>query len=325
MAPPKLKSSKKPLTPEEMKKRLLTQMAEAWLHSDPLCSFLPDANGPKIFPLDPKVESGILVVFLLDVGDYCTERALEVLSAWKEKYRGLNWLPILSFQQKYLFIKNPKFLERYRNMPQFAKTPIFIDPLGEWFETFGVKDQPVLLFFNKGVLFFKEALLPDFYKTIELAETQLQEALRLDDPGLPLPNVQKITPELTTDLKIIPPDALIQTGYWVPANRSLVTDDSHAALSFPFEGKKLRLMAVTHPQARESSRIQISFNHEPVPVSKHGAQVHLNDKGVAVMDINRASGIYELINSDEVLKGTIEMKFLNALENAVVIYELRTA
>ncbi len=319
-----LKRKQKALSPEELKEKLITQSGEFWLHSEPLLGFIPQQDGPKFFSLSPQMD-GVVVVFLLDVGDYVSERVLETLGGWRERYRNLHWKAVLAFQQKYLFVKNPKFLERYRHSQTFTKTPVYLDPLGEWFESFQTKNHPEILLFNQGNLIFKEKLLPDYEKSMLLAEHQLQDVLRLDDPGLPLSRVPTDLEVTIVDQKIILNDALAQSGYWVQANSSLVTDDSHAALSFPFEGKHLRLLGVTHPQARETTRIQIFLNGEALPAIRHGENVHFNDKGLTIMDINKNTGIYELVRSDEVLKGTIQIKFMNAHENPVILYELRSA
>ena len=320
-----MKRKQKILTGDELKEKLIAQSADFWLHSDPLCAILLENEGPKLLPLSSETEHGVIALFLLDFGDYSADRVFEILSFWRTIYKKLPWKPVIAFQQKYLFIKNPKFLERYRNIPQFLKTAIYLDPLGEWHEFYQAKDQPTLLLFHEGNLIFKEKLSPDFYKSMISAENQLQEVLRLEDPGLPLPPIQKNIPQSTIDRKMILPETLAQTGHWVQANRSLVTDDSQAALSFEFEGKHLRLLCTTHPQARENSRIQVLFNQEPLAIARHGEHVHLNDKGLSVMDINKNTGIYELISSEEALKGTVQIKFLNAHENPVILYELRTA
>lgn len=317
------KKREKTISIEELKEKLITSSTQNWLNGEPQCAILPTPEGPKILWLYPKDTPSIVVLFLLDVGDYTTDRVFEQIVKWRDKYKKLSWKPIISFQQKYSFVKHSKFLERYKAVPQFNKIPIYYDPLGEWFEQYQTKDQPHLLFFNQDNLVFKEPLLPDFSKMMDQAENQFQEILRMDDPGLPLIDVQVSKTIEPTDKKFIPPESLTQMGRWVPANRSLVTEDTQAALSFPFEGKYLRLIGATHPQAREGSRIQVSLNNEPLPIPVHGEHVHMNEKGVSIMDINRTTGIYELIASEDVLKGTIQLKFLNALENPAIIYELR--
>ena len=109
------------------------------------------------------------------------------------------------------------------------------------------------------------------------------------------------------------------------ANQALVTDDSKAALSFPFEGKKLRLICVSHPQARENTRATISLNDQALPNPHHGEHVHMNDKGLAVMEINKTSGMYELIDAEMTLRGPVQINFLNAVENPLILYEFRSA
>ena len=87
----------------------------------------------------------------------------------------------------------------------------------------------------------------------------------------------------------------------------------------------MRLIAASHPLSRESSIINVFLDGAPLLSSLHGTPLRMNDKGFAVMEIAHHTGVYELINSDTAIKGTILIKFMNAVENPVIIYELRTA
>ena len=104
---------------------------------------------------------------------------------------------------------------------------------------------------------------------------------------------------------------------------SIATDDSQASVSFKFSGNKVRLIATTHPKAREATKVQIFLNDQPLPANVSGEHIHMNDKGQAVMEINRNAGVYELIDSETPLSGTLKVKIVNGVENPVIIYELR--
>jgi hypothetical protein len=312
----------RPLTLEEIKEKLIQAAGENWLHGEPLCGYTSLIDGGKIIPLSPKVEKSILVLFLLDAGDYTSDRALEALMRWQERYRKLPWTPIIAFRSKYLFQKVPRFFDRFRHIASFQALPLVIDPQDEWFQYFEAKG-PTLVFSYEGNTLFNEALLPDFAEQIENAERKLQENLHVRDPGLPMLEVEPIQVSLPidTDRKLC--TEIAQSGYWSAAGNAIASDDTNAKLSIPFSGTHLRLIAITHPQARENTKALIFLDDVPLNASVHGGNVHPGDRNQSVFEINKYSGVYELVKSDRKISGTITIKFLNAHENPVMIYELR--
>jgi hypothetical protein len=134
-----------------------------------------------------------------------------------------------------------------------------------------------------------------------------------------------MTPKKPVDHRALSARDLLLAGNWMQANDSVVTEDSTAGLSFNFEGSHLRIVAITHPNARETARLTVSFNDEPLPSAHYGANTRLGDKGTAISEINRTSGLYELVSSSLTLKGKITLRFMNAVENPVILYGIRTA
>jgi hypothetical protein len=111
----------------------------------------------------------------------------------------------------------------------------------------------------------------------------------------------------------------------MPFEGSIVTDDGHAVVTAHFEGRHLRLIATLHPQARDTSRLHVTLNDKPVPQNLCGQNLKLDDKGHAVIEINRNSGTYEIIHSTTPVKGMIKIHFVSVIENPVVFYEMRSA
>ena len=319
-----IRRKERPLTPDEIKEKLIQSTHEHWLHGDPLCGYTPLIDGGKIIPLIPKGENTIFLFFLLDAGDYATDRTLEILGKWQERYRKLPWTPVLIFRSKYLFQKNPRFFERFRQIGSFQALPLFIDPQDEWFEFFKVKG-PTLVFSYQGTIHFNEPLNPGFTAQIEKAESKFQELLHLNDHGLPLVEVEPFSISLPMDHSSKNYTDVTQVGYWKNAGNGIATDDPNAKLSFSFSGTHLRFLAITHPQARENAKAQIFLDDIPLAANIHGEQVHPGDRGQSILEVNKHFGVYEIIASDRKIQGVVTIKFINTLENPVIFYELRMA
>lgn len=315
----------KPLTLEQVKAKLIELTTPQWQNSEPLLGLAPHEGQIKLIPLTEFAEQNTLAIFFLDVGDYHFEVILDIIAEWREMYKRLPWRPILIMEQKYIFMKQPKFFDRFKISASFHDVPIYYDAQGDWFQHYQMRPFSHLMIVHQGNVVFKERLWPNPFETIRSAEGQLHDALRIEDPGLPLYEIQLMSSARPVDRKYIKATETIQNGRWGQANDSIASDDSNAYLTIPFEGQRLRMIASSHPQARDITRVSITFNDEPLQQSHFGANVHTGDKGTIVAEVNRTQGIYELINSETVIKGNVKIKLLNALENPILIYEFRTS
>ena len=320
-----MKRKEKVLTLEEIKEKIIQASATSWLHSPPLFGLLPTPEGSRMLPLSPTVDGKIQLLFLLDIADYHFDLVLDMIDHLKRDYRGLPWQPLIALEQKYLFLRNPRFFDRFRHSKNFGTIPLYFDAQGEWFERFGARDGSKMVILHNTNEVLNLPLLPNFSAQIQKMELQLHEVLRLEDPGLPLLDTDAHPPKKPLDKRSIPARELLLAGNWMQGNDSIVTEDSTAGLSFNFEGSHLRIVAITHPNARETARLTVSFNDEPLPSAHYGANTRLGDKGTAISEINRTSGLYELVSSSLTLKGKITLRFMNAVENPVILYGIRTA
>lgn len=320
-----LRKKEKTLTLAEIKEKIKKDSASNWLHSEPLFGIGSFPEGPKLITASESAEQEVLLVFLLDAADYVTDRILDALTLWKERYKKLNWKAVLVFQQKYQFLKNAKFYDRYKAFPVFQTTPVYLDPFGELFEKYGSQKEPVALFLNRGEMAYSTPIMNDFQSKLLEIEAQLHRNLRQQDDGLPLPLLYRYDITAPVDTRQIKASEMTQTGNWIDGRTSLITDDPHATLSFGFEGKSLRLIATLHPQARENAKIFITLDGQPIPHSLHGPMIHENDKGQTVLEINRNTGIYEILNSTQPMRGILKFHFHMVIETPVIFYELRQA
>ncbi len=319
------KRKEKPLTPEEIKAKMIQQSSPQWAHSPPLLGLAGTPEGSAFIPLAPEAEKGTLLLFLLDWGDYLADGVLEILSGLLDEYAGLPWTPVIAYQPNTLYLKNTKFFDRYRNHPNFNTIPLFTDPTGDWFDLLRAEGGPVMAIVHQGIVVFKESMKSAPIQVILRAEQKLQEILRVEDPGLPLFGVRERTLKKRLGRGIISPDAFTLNGNWIRGAGSVMTEDSSATLSFQFEGEHLRLLAALHPMARDPCRFTVSLNDEHLVGVHYGPNTHQGDRGSAFVEIGRTQGIYEIIEAESALKGKITFKFLNAVENPVVLYSLHFA
>jgi hypothetical protein len=319
------KRKEKPLTPEEIKARLIQQSQPFWSHSPPLIALGPTPEGLAPIPLSIEAAEGTLILFFVDFGDYLTDVLLDQISSFLEDYPRLPWRPVILYQPKYLFLRNARFMERYKNLASFHSIPVFEDQAGNWFEALKVGDRPVVALAHQGIVVFKENLQPDPWATLKKTEEQLHKIFRIQNPGLPLFEAELRTSTRTLGKGTIEAGQLISAGNWIRGTSTLMTEDSNASVSFEFEGEHLRLLATLHPQARDPCRFTLWFNDEPLAGAHYGPHTHQGDRGSAFVEINRHQGIFEIIDAERPLRGKITLKFLNAVENPVILYSLRFA
>ncbi len=320
-----MKRKEKVLTIEEIKERMIQTSQPNWLHAPPWFGILGTPAGTKILPLHDLAEQNIVLLFLLDAADYLLDPVLDAIERISNEYRGLPVRSIIAIEQKYLFLRGTRYFERFRNSKIFGELPVHLDAKGDWFSHFDAKEEPRIVILRQSEELLNLPLLPDPVKVFGEAEAMLHRTLRVEDPGLPLAEAGIIEVTKSIDRKSIPARELLLAGKWIPAGDSMATEDSAAGMSFDFEGSHLRIIAVTHPDARDNARFTIHFNDEPLPQPHYGANTRLGDKGSAIAEINRGSGICEVVGSSLVLKGKITIRFLNAVENPVILYGVRTA
>jgi hypothetical protein len=307
------KKRDKEVTPDQMREKYKNELAGFWLNSEVLF-------GPNFFPIAPTFTESVTILFLLDAGDFTTERMIEALHTWTTKYTKLPWIPVLVFQQKYAFMKNQKFLDRYKNQK------IFIDVFGELFDRYGSSQEPVAVLLKNGQLTTSTPLLPDLSGNLFQIENELQKLLRVDDPGLPLPVAEKWSKKgAPMEQKFIKPTEVTTSGEWNGSDAMLFTESNNATISIPFKGKHLRMVAMAHPNSLESVKASVTFNDKSLYNGIQGPMIHDDNSGNSMIDINKAIGNYDLIQSDHEITGIIKITFLNVYDIGVIFYGFKTS
>lgn len=308
-----LKKRERVLTPAEFKAKQKRDYEPFWINSEAIF-------GANLFPISESFKKQVTILFLLDATDFTTERTTELLAQWNHKYANLRWDGILVFQLKYAFLKNAKFFDKFKNQK------IFLDAFGELFDRFGSGKEPVAVVLKDGELISSIPLLPNFIESTYLLEQQLQKALRIGDPGLPLllsEKNQKIN--LPIEQKTFLPEDVTTFGEWNGSKNLITSEKNGSSITFPFRGKSLRLIAMAHPNSRDPIKTSITFNEKPLPIVLQNSLIDHEDLGSTTFQINKINGIYDLIQSDTEITGIIKLTFMNAFDNGVVFYSFKTA
>jgi hypothetical protein len=308
-----IKKKERILTPLEFKAKQKRDCAPFWINSEVLF-------GANLYPVDDSFSKQITIIFLLDAADFTTERVVDLMQLWNLKYGKLQWSGVLAFEQKYAFLKNVKFFERFKNQK------IFLDTFGELFERFGSGKEPVAVILKNGELVSSMPLLPDFAEMVFQLEQQLQKTLRIEDAGLPLPKVEKLIKKtVPLEQKTITPEGVSTFGEWNGSKDLLVTEKNGAIISVPFRGRFLRLVGMAHPQARDAIKVSITFNEKMLMKAVQTPIIHDDNTGNAMIELNKSSGVYDLIQSETEIIGVVKLTFLNAYDNGAVFYEFKIA
>jgi hypothetical protein len=320
-----MKRKVKVLTLEEIKEKMLTQGAENWPHSEPHFGLLPTPEGIQLLPLSYLAETGLLVLFLVDLVDFSFSQVLEAVEHLRSSLSNLPWEVVIVAEEKYSFSRNPHFLDRYRITRSFSSIPFLYDQNGDYFARFRASSGHRMVVLHKGNEVLNLPMTPDFPGNLAKVEQQLHDALRIDDPGLPLPDIALAKFTRPMDRRLIPAEELILQGHWIQTTHAVASEDSQAAVSFPIQGYQVRLIATTHGNSRETTRMSITFNDEPLQSAHFGAATRQAEKGTAIAEVSKGAGIFEIIHSNVELKGTVKIRFLNAVENPIILYGVRIA
>jgi hypothetical protein len=307
------KKREKEITPEQMKEKFRKEFSSFWLNSEVLF-------GANLFPVANSFSQEVTIIFLLDASDFTTERVCEIMQSWSVKYSKLPWTPVIAFQQKYAFMKNSKFLERYRNQK------IYLDVFGDLFERFGSGSEPVAVLLKNGELISSMPLLPNISESLYALESELQKCLRLDDPGLPLPVPEKWAKKgLPMSQNVISAGNVTTSGEWNSTETMLFTENNNTTISVPFKGKHLRMIAMAHPNALEPVKASITFNEKSLYNGIQGPIVHDDNTGASIIEINKTIGNYDMIQSDHEISGIVKITFTNVYDVGVIFYGFRIA
>ncbi|NDF14038.1 hypothetical protein EB061_01780 [bacterium] len=320
-----MKRKAKVLTLEEIKERMIHQSAENWPHSEPHFGLLPTQEGIKVLPFSHLAETGLLVLFLVDLVDFSFALVLDAVEHLRSSLSNLPWDAVIIAEEKYAFSRSPQFLDRYRITRSFSNIPFLYDQKGDYFGRFQAESSPRIVVLHKGIDVLNLPMGPDFAENLATVEQQLHDALRIDDPGLPLPDISRARFGRPMDRRLIPAKELILQGNWIQTADAVASEDSQATVSFPIQGNQVRLIATTHGNSRESTRMAISFNDEPLQSAHFGSATRQAEKGSAIAEVSKGAGIFEIIHSNVEMKGTVKIRFLNAVENPVILYGVRVA
>jgi hypothetical protein len=318
------KKKARPPTPEELKLGIKHERAAQWLHSEPLFGLLQTQQGTELLMVDSALEKEIVLCFIIDPVDYSAERSFEIIQAFKQRYARLGWKSAVVFSLKYSFSKTPQFLDRFKHFPVFSTLPIYLDTALEFQSWANTTEESKIVIICDGVRESEFPLNAGLAETILALENHLQDLLRRQDPGLPLPLLYNYELDAPVDTARFNPTQLTLKGVWGKDGPSVMTVDHHATLSIPFSGRYLRIISNLHSQAREStSRVTITFNEKPLPATLSTSLIEPDAQGNTTFEIGRFDGTYELLKSTAPIDGIITLQFTSAANSPIVFHGLR--
>lgn len=318
------KKRERTMSIEEMRVKVKSERTAYWHHSAPLFGLIKSPQGFQFVPVAPDFESKVYLLFFLDPSDIITRTIFELMEHFGTRYKSLPWKAVMIFHQNLPYTKNPNFWESYKRLPGYSATPIFFDYFNEFQAWIKAGTRPKLFWFNRGKLVEQEEITENPLAQILNIEQKLQNFLRETDRGLPLPLLYEYDMEGQYDKVRLTPGETTRTGHWSGnPNLAISTEDQSATMTVPFEGRTLRFLANLHTQAREDSRVIVTLNDRPLTQGIAGKHVTLDPHGGSIIEVDRITGTFDIIQAKETVKGIVKLEFKFAAVNPIFCYGLR--
>lgn len=190
------KPKEKELTPEEAIHLAKEELRPLWFNSEPRIAGIRTEGKSVLLPLDSEFSKNPWVIIVIDPADFSGERALIYAAEWYQRYRVLQLGVLVILQARYVFSKSSESIREFidRRQPQF---PVALDSEGILSEAFCVSKLPKFLLLQ-GNRIVSEC---EGGAGLDDLENQIQMILRMNDPGLPLLPIFKMTNSGANDFR----------------------------------------------------------------------------------------------------------------------------
>lgn len=309
---------------EEMRIKVKNEKIAYWHHSPVLFGIVKTSHGLQFIPVVPHFENTAYLLFFLHPSDLLAKSIIEFIDTLEGRYKNLPWKPVIIFSQHLSYEKNPVFFEPFKHLKIYQKIPVYLDYFNEFLEWAKVGQQSKLILFAHGVREEEIEFNKKVPEQLLNVERALQSHLRAHDPGLPLPLLYEYSMEGAYDVVKLAPQEVTKNGRWVgPTNFALETEDPSAQIIIPFDGRTLRVLASLHTQARDDSKVYITLDDRPLAQSLLGKHTSTDSQGTSLFEIDRTTGAFDVLSSEEPVQGIIKLEFKNAAVNPICFYGLR--
>jgi hypothetical protein len=341
------KSKQKELSLEEALKEAKKELTPYWIGSPPLLAPL-EANGKiTLHPLTDEFLTKERLILILNPVAFSSREALIYFNEWFRRYSEHSIDFLLILQSVYRFINQRdafiKMLSQTQNSIPFA-----IDHDGALTQAFQAQSTPKLLFFKNGKVKIAESG-PQWHQGIE---SELQQNLRIEDPGLPLlppyrrfekpiedkPSFllrkssttlfEKVSAEEVKHLSNHPEEPIAlqkiyYTGEWEFEEERIQTTDPKAALLFDTPHSHVGMISSTLTRSIQVSKIAINLNSNTIPEVFCDKDVRFDDKGRSVIIVNDDFFFRALCNLPSGKRNRILLTFPSAKQVPLALYGLQ--
>lgn len=339
------KPKEKKITPEEAIELAKKELTPFWLGSPPLLAAVRSGDAVNVYPLSQAYSQGSWLIFFLDPLTFQGETIFRYASEYFNRYHqhDLNFLFI--FESNFQVLGTAvfeKWLNRFK-----TKVIAAIDPNGLLAAAFRVEAYSEMILINAGKFVLKSTL-GDF----KAAETEIQNYLRVRDPGLPLlpvydsSEIAGHTKKINFGFSHFSDPAFVQhsnehkigqfrwpaetpkvfdvqlQGSWVQDQNRIVTSDSSAAIRVSRSYSKLGLIAEPMSAFLDLVKIQVEVDGAPPFESFSGKDLIKSDDGQSFIKVEGARLYHVLSNTPENRK-VITLSFPTASRVPVALYGLR--
>ncbi|OFZ55820.1 MAG: hypothetical protein A2428_07385 [Bdellovibrionales bacterium RIFOXYC1_FULL_54_43] len=332
------KPREKQLTAEEAIALAKKELRPLWFGSEPLLAAINHQGGITAHPLDPAFSSRGWVILFIDPTSFAGESTITYAREWHRRYDALNlgFLLVLRFPYPDVYSRTSiedKFIALHR-----IEFPVALDGDGLLSASFGASETPKMVLTYQQKNHFEKSGLQWFPE----GESRVQEFLRANDPGLPLPPV--FSPQLkpgndnsklelgSTHFKALrrietlpetsPSGVPLFTGKWDQTAASISTADPEAKIAIHCPSSKLSLIARSMLKTVEPASISIQVDGMPAFEEFFGADLQQDDDGRTVARVGSA-WLYRVLDRLPAKNRQVTISFPEADRVRVSLYGLR--
>lgn len=321
------KPKEKQLTPEEAVEHARRELAPYWLGTDPLLAGLRGADGKATaHPLDKAFDKKAWLIYFADLTSFDGETLLQYAREWVRRYSGYELGQLLVVRKSYSFLSSAKSLQGIFRKPPDA-FPVAIDSDGLLTEAFGggkAVYPAVKLLHQRKVVFDHSG--PEWFRGLE---KEMQQFLRLKDPGLPLAPPFEPAGSYPHDVSTAELGAGVRssifkfTGKIAQEQERVVAQDPSATIRFTSSASRVSIVAQSVSSTEEPSRVRVELNGDTVYDAVAAADLSFGDDGGSEIKV-RQGRLHHALHSLPIDKGReITLRFLDADRLPVAIYGAR--
>ena len=314
----------KELSPQEAIALAREELSPYWMGSDPLLIGLEQAEGYQAFPLNREFIKQLWLVIIVDPTTFCGVSALDLVREMESRYRVLSLNILVVYSVRYHFQKNPTAAQKWFEEATTTCVRCF-DVNSRLVSAFRGVEMPKVLLFKEGKKLFEFS----GQGWISEMDSNVQKALRLSDPGLPLLPVLKSVKGLSFDLQSVNLNAnsmsfpgLILSGHWDADEEKIWTKDVDAQLSFRSAGSEVSILARTKDNTDIVPSLVVELCGLPPYDAVRGKHLRMSDNSELIVTLSESKlfSILTQLPSDE---RQVTVRFRNVNNSPVEIYGLR--